>query len=72
MLRQVGQRFRGVLREEDLLARIGGDEFVVALVSIQKREHSGLVAEKLLASLEAPFVIEAHALHIGATIGIAV
>ena len=72
LLRQVGQRFRGVLREEDLLARVGGDEFVVALVSIQKREHSGLVAEKLLASLEAPFVIEAHALHIGATIGIAV
>ena len=72
LLRQVGQRFRGVLREEDILARIGGDEFVVALVSIQKREHSGLVAEKLLAALEPPFIIDAHALHISATVGIAV
>ena len=51
LLRQVGQRLRTTLREEDILARIGGDEFVVALVHIQKREHGGLVAEKLLASL---------------------
>jgi len=72
LLRQVGQRFRKVLRDEDILARVGGDEFVVALVSIQKREHSGLVAEKLLASLGPPFVIESHALHIEASVGIAI
>ena len=42
LLKQVGQRLRLSLRDEDILARIGGDEFVVALVSIKKREHSGL------------------------------
>ena len=72
LLRQVGQRFRETLRNEDILARFGGDEFVVALFSIQKREHSSFVAEKLLASLETPFVIESHALHITASIGIAI
>jgi len=72
LLCQVGQRFRGALRDEDILARFGGDEFVVALFSIQKREHSGLVAEKLLAALDTPFVIESHALHISASIGIAI
>ena len=71
LLRQVDQRFRLALREEDILARFGGDEFVIALFSLQRSEHSGLVAEKLLASLEAPFVIESHALHISASIGIA-
>ena len=71
LLRQVGQRFRLALREEDILARFGGDEFVIALFGLQRSEHSGLVAEKLLASLEAPFVIESHALHISASIGIA-
>jgi len=71
LLRQVGQRFRSALREEDILARFGGDEFVIALFGLQRSEHSGLVAEKLLASLEAPFVIESHALHISASIGIA-
>ena len=72
LLKQVGQRLRLSLRDEDILARIGGDEFVVALVSIQKREHSGLVAEKLLDSLKQPFVIESHALHISARIGISI
>ncbi|MFZ4539723.1 EAL domain-containing protein [Propionivibrio sp.] len=72
LLRQVGQRFREALRKEDILARVGGDEFVVALISVQKSEHSGLVAEKLLSSLETPFVIESHALHISASIGIAI
>ena len=70
LLRQVGQRFRSVLRDEDILARFGGDEFVVALFSLQKCENSGLVADKLLASLSTPFIIDAHALHISASIGI--
>jgi diguanylate cyclase (GGDEF)-like protein/PAS domain S-box-containing protein len=71
LLRQVGQRFRATLRDEDILARFGGDEFVVALVNIPKREHSRFVAEKLLAALEEIFVIDSHALHVGASIGIA-
>ena len=70
LLRQVGQRFRAKLRDEDILARFGGDEFVIALVTIQKREHAGLVAKKLLDTLREPFVIESHALNIGASIGI--
>ena len=71
LLRQVGQRFRAVLREEDILARFGGDEFVVGLISIQKREHCAFVAEKLLEALAPAFIIDSHALHISASIGIA-
>jgi diguanylate cyclase (GGDEF)-like protein/PAS domain S-box-containing protein len=72
LLRQVGQRFRATLREEDVLARVGGDEFVAALLNIQKREHGGFVAQKILDALEAPFIIESRVLHIEACIGIAV
>ncbi len=72
LLRQVGQRFRETLREEDVLARVGGDEFVAALLNIQKREHGGLVAQKILDTLETPFIIESRVLHIEACIGIAV
>lgn len=46
LLRQVGQRFRLALREEDILARFGGDEFVIALFSLQRSEHSGLASPK--------------------------
>ena len=72
LLRQVSQRFRALLREEDVLARSGGDEFVAALLSIQQREHSGLVAQKLLAALAEPFLIASHVVHVGARVGISV
>ncbi len=72
LLRQVGQRFRHSLRDEDVVARIGGDEFVIALFDVARREHAAIVAQKLLAALEAPFPISGHDLRISASIGIAV
>lgn len=72
LLRQVGHRFREALRTEDILARVGGDEFVVALTKIKKREHASIVAHKLLDALISPFFIEGNSLYIGACIGIAI
>lgn len=72
LLRQVGKRFRAALRDEDVLSRVGGREFVAALLNIQKREHSAIVAQKLLSALAPPFVIDGHGLYLGASIGIAV
>ncbi len=72
LLRQVGQRLRETLRDEDVLARTGGDEFVVALLDIGQREHGGIVAQNLLAAIQPPFIIETHALHVSANIGISV
>jgi len=71
LLRQLAQRFRQVLRDEDVLARIDADEFAVALLSVQRRDHSGIVAQKLLAALKPGFTIESIVLHVGASIGIA-
>ena len=72
LLSQIGDQFRQALRDEDVLARIDNDKFAVALLNIEKREHAGIVAQKLLAALRAPFEIEPHVLHVGASIGIAV
>lgn len=72
LLRQVAKRLRSMLREVDVLARVGSDEFVAALLDIQKREHSAIVAEKLLASFKQPFLVAGHDLHISASIGIAI
>ena len=72
LLRQVGMRFRQTLRDEDVLARVGSDDFVAALLHIKKREHSGIVAQKILSALALPFLIDSHALFIGASIGISV
>ncbi|HZV55962.1 MAG TPA: EAL domain-containing protein [Rhodocyclaceae bacterium] len=72
LLQQVASRLRGALRNEDVVARLGGDEFVIALFDISKREHAGIVAQKVLAALDKPFHANAHELNIGAAIGISV
>lgn len=72
LLCEISRRFRQALRDVDVLARLDGDKFAVALLDIQKREHAGIVAQKLLAALDSPIVIDSHDLLIGASIGIAV
>jgi len=68
----IGKLFRGALRDADILARVDNSKFVVALLHIEKREHAANVAQKLLQLLEAPVSIDAHALYVGASIGITV
>jgi PAS domain S-box-containing protein/diguanylate cyclase (GGDEF)-like protein len=68
----IGRMFRAVLREADVLARLDGHKFAVALLHIEKREHAAIVAQKLLAALTAPIQIAAHSLQVGAHIGITV
>ena len=71
LLRQVGQRFSGELREADTVARLGGDEFAILLLGADI-DGARKVADKLLATLERPFMVEGQALDVGASIGIAV
>lgn len=71
LLRQVGERFTAELRETDTVARLGGDEFAIVLLSTDA-DGARLVADKLLAVLERPFIVEGQALDVGASIGIAV
>ena len=72
LLCEIGRLFRLSLREADVLARLDGHKFAVALLHIEKREHAAIVAQKLLAALVAPIVIGAHSLQVGGHIGITV
>lgn len=72
LLRQVSQRFRSALREQDLVARLSGDEFAVGLLDINQHYEATTVAHKLQATLVDPFMIEGHDLRVGASIGISV
>ncbi|MBR7798917.1 putative bifunctional diguanylate cyclase/phosphodiesterase [Undibacterium fentianense] len=72
LLIQVAQRFRSALRENDVIARLGSDEFAVALHDVKQHFHTGLVAQKMLATLEQVFQIENHELRLGASIGISI
>jgi len=72
LLREVTQRLEAAVREEDTLARFGGDEFVVMVEDIRVGDSAARVAVKLLDALEAPIVLDQHEIFIGASIGISV
>jgi diguanylate cyclase (GGDEF)-like protein len=70
LLQQLGARLQGALRSSDLLVRIGGDEFAVALID-GDADYAVEVAERLTASLDEPFALDVVNTRIGASIGIA-
>src|SRR3954470_9824516 len=71
VLIQVADRLRGCLRTGDELARIGGDEFTVLLRNVPDAEAAHHVAERLLASAQAPFDAGGEAVSVGLSVGIA-
>jgi diguanylate cyclase (GGDEF)-like protein/PAS domain S-box-containing protein len=72
LLRQVAQRFRHALRDEDVVSHVAADEFAVGLFDVRQHFEATTVAQKLQAALEAPFAIGGHDLRVGASIGISV
>lgn len=72
LLKEIAHRLKSCVREEDVVSRIGGDEFVVALFDIAQREHAAIVAEKILERLSHPVVVNGHELLAAASIGISV
>lgn len=71
LLVEVAARLRTVLRAEDRLARLGGDEFLV-LVADGSVDDATMVAERILATIAAPLLVDEEALRITASIGICV
>ncbi|HEX2293310.1 MAG TPA: EAL domain-containing protein [Gaiellaceae bacterium] len=71
LLKQVGLRLAGTLRESDTVARLGGDEFGVLLPKVVDAQAAVAVAGKLRRSLEEPFAVHGLALQIEASVGIA-
>lgn len=66
------RRLTEILRKSDTIARIGGDEFVVLLGEVDYRDDSAIVANKILAAFQQPFIIGQHNIDMTVSIGIAV
>ena len=71
VLQELAQRVRSALRESDLVARIGGDEFTILLQAQVGILDVGIVIRKIEDTFREPFRIQGHALHVSASIGIA-
>ena len=72
LLKQVAARIKEVLREADMVSRLGGDEFLVILADFAAPEDAARVAEKLLQVISAPIALEGRELCANASIGISV
>jgi diguanylate cyclase (GGDEF)-like protein/PAS domain S-box-containing protein len=72
LLKAVGKRLRGAVRETDAVSRIGGDEFIVATLNLNSPADITALANKLLKPLSMHFEIGGHELFVTASIGISV
>ncbi|KAF1042512.1 MAG: putative signaling protein [Herbaspirillum frisingense] len=72
LLVAVAQRIRACIRGEDMVARIGGDEFVVVMGNLPSPEVVEHLSENILAALRQDFEIEDARLRVTSSIGIAV
>jgi diguanylate cyclase (GGDEF)-like protein len=70
LLQDVAERLRGCLREDDTIARFGGDEFTLLLSSVARVEDAINVAGKIVKALEAPFPQAGRDLFITPSIGV--
>ena len=69
LLQQIAERFHSVIRKQDTVARLSGDEFAVILTELTSFERAELVAHKLLEVVRQPFILDGHAVHISCSIG---
>ena len=69
VLNEIANRFRFELRGEQIAARIGGDEFIVAAADLRPQDAADL-CDRLIRSVSVPVVVDGHELRVGASIGV--
>jgi len=72
VLIEVTRRIKALLRQNDTLARMGGDEFLIVLPSLKTPRHAARVAQKCLEALRDPMHLDGHEIYVSSSIGISV
>lgn len=71
LLSRIGEKIMGFLPNHSAAARIGGDEFLVAIAGRNSSDRAARFARSLLESLSQPISIEGQSVHAGISIGVA-
>jgi diguanylate cyclase (GGDEF)-like protein len=72
LLKIVARRLESVVREEDTVARVGGDEFMIALWQVANASDIATVTAKLVEAVSQPCVIEDHKVTVTTSAGVGV
>lgn len=71
-LREIGRRLAGCVRKSDTVARVGGDEFIILLPTINNRANAEFVVEKMIRAIKKPLYLAGYQFSLQASFGIAV
>ena len=69
LLRHVARRLRSAVREQDLCAQLGGDEFAVLLTGPE--QDALAIAQRLVDLVAAPVSLRGQVTHVGVSVGVA-
>jgi diguanylate cyclase (GGDEF)-like protein/PAS domain S-box-containing protein len=71
LLQAVARRLLSCVRDVDVIARVGGDEFAIVQHGVKQHCDTANLARRIVAELTQPFFVEGHRILIGASIGVA-
>jgi diguanylate cyclase (GGDEF)-like protein len=71
LLKSVGDRLRGIIRDSDVIARFGGDEFAIAQIGVEQPKAAIALSNRIIEALSDPYNVDGHQVVIGVSIGIA-
>ncbi len=71
LLKMIANRIKGIIREVDVISRVGADEFILVLTHTDKPEDSARLADKIMRVFKAPFMLEGVDHFLTLSIGIA-
>jgi diguanylate cyclase (GGDEF)-like protein len=72
LLKQASSRLSNVLRKNDYICRIGGDEFAIIIEDVNDIDNVSIVTKKCIESLSNPFIFDEHKFFIGVSIGVSI
>ena len=71
-LKEVAERLKTWAREQDTVARVSGDEFLIVLTSVKDIPDAAVAAERLMDTMIAEFAVQGHSLGISCSLGISI
>ncbi len=70
LLKDVAERIKGCTREQDTVAKVNGDEFVIVLNGVKDEAEAAIAATRITEKLAGRFVVQGHSLSTSCSVGI--